>query len=52
MQLEVSTKKEESHFNYKCPGCGGEFNHPVVSYLTSAVEHPKCPFCGRELAGI
>ena len=34
-----------SEYNYKCPACGGEFDHWDSSGLRGG---RKCPFCGRE----
>lgn len=33
---------------YKCPNCGGEFDSWEMGFVTSGVQAPKCPFCGKK----
>lgn len=39
-------------FNYECPGCNGRFNTPAYDYQFNTNGNAKCPFCGREMAGL
>lgn len=41
----------KSGYNYRCPSCGGEFNHPYIeqSNITDATVIRRCPFCGYKM---
>jgi hypothetical protein len=41
-------------YNYKCPGCNGEFNQPnfIPAPGSCNVGTYKCPFCGYEMIGL